>query len=203
MADDDRREERLIEIPEDRPDFDAIADETETADPGDLPRALGMGDDESDRGRKRQRQSPVRGEVTFFSIEIPTTLYVLYSAWADRQEDMLRRQVEHEVPVEERLEPLPETHEEAFQRYLMEACGRDAEADDLRPDGEQQYNFVGFIGKGFRSLVRQYAAEEYEHGLRPQLREQRQLIKERLRDRLEEWSDEDLEELLGPTGEET
>lgn len=202
MADDDRDQERLVEIPADGPDFEGIADEVDTADPGDLPRGMGSQADESKPGKKK-RSTPMQGEVSFLRVEIPLQLYAaLYQAWVARQEEIIRTEEEHRVPEAQRTPPLPETDEECLQRYIMEACGRDALLDESRALGEHQYNFTDWIGQSFAGVMRDYEAKKYDQTIRPALREQRDLWRERLQARHPDWSADDIEEELGPSGEE-
>lgn len=188
MADD---KDKLVEIRDNAPDWEGLASTLTGTTQGDLPTAMGGGGIRTSRRRPRDGSSPIRAEVTFLRVPIPMKAFVLFAAWEEGQETN-----------EDREEPLPDTQEERFQIYLMEALGRDAEQDDVRPDGEKIYDFEPFLGKSFGQLLHDYRLHHREDQIRPALQAQRAQMKQRLVAQLPEWDPDRIEILLGPTGEE-
>lgn len=178
----------LIHIPDDEPDFSGIAKGIEAEEPGDLGPSQPLGTDEPVRRRTRSDQSPTRAVLQYLQVDLPPALYPLFGAWEKRQLALNRA--------------LPEDLAIRYQQYIVGACGRDAAQDDIRPAGGQEYDFDAFIGKSFVQLLRDYGAATWDRDVRPALRDQRALLKARLAERLPDWGDDDLEEALGPTGEE-
>jgi hypothetical protein len=198
MADDNQP---IIQIPDDDELFRiaqaAIQGQMGTDQgPGDLPQ-WDEGDThdtpiESDK-RLNASRSPIRGAVAYLHFLLPNDCYLLFSAWDERQ-----AQKKAETPEAVAWDAVREP--DKIVDWIRGMAGRDVEADEMRNTDERHYWFGGlFRGLTYKKLIVDTHMRGFETQLKDQLRLVRSQQRDRIRQRLgSEWTDEAIDDLLGP-----
>ena len=165
-------------------------------DEGDLPDWNPLdGDDDpgASTPRSNGKKSPVRGAVAYVGFGVPMDCYLAFTAWDEQKAKALK-----DTPDEAAWEATREA--DKMVDWLREMVGRDLEADEGRHPDERHYWFGGlFQGLTYKKLVVDTHMRGFETQLKQQLRLVRQQQMDRIRQRLGgEWTDEAIEDLLGP-----
>lgn len=192
MADGDN----LIEIPDDD-ELLSIANQVNSGqfgtegDDGDLSLTdLTGGDSDPDERPYQPRKTPARGAVSYLSIGIPLDVYVAFAAHDERD-------AKHDPQYHEAT---PEA--ERFVQWLQSVVGRDMEADERRPADQRQYWWGGlYRGLSYQKLVEETHRKDDGTKLRQQLKHLREQQIARVRAKLGgDWTDDAIDDLLGPDG---
>lgn len=198
MADDTRR---LIEIPDDD-ELLRIAQAAVQGQPGadegegDLQQwnLNESGDDPPAAGeRSHGSRTPIRGAVAYLHFPLPNDCYLLFSAWDERQ-----AQKKAETPEAVAWDAVREP--DKIVDWIRGMAGRDVEADETRNPEDRHYWFGGlFRGLTYKKLI----VDTHMRGFETQLKEQLRLVRSQQRDRIRqrlgaEWTDEAIDDLLGP-----
>lgn len=164
-------------------------------DDGDLPWPDDGDDgDRPDASRRYERvQSPVRGAVSYVSFGVPMDCYLAFTAWDEREAVRVQNTADESAwgAVSER---------DKMVQWMRGMVGRDLEADETRTPNERHYYFGGlFKGLTYKKLVIDTHMRGSTAEWKKQLRLVRSQERARVRERLgPEWTDEAIDELLGP-----
>lgn len=154
---------------------------------GDLDLGTQDAADTPDAPKENRRRSPVHGHVSYLNFSVSRGTQLLFEARDERAK-----------ATGEWTEDLPEA--ERFSIWIDEIAGLDVSADEHRPESDRHYDFGSlFRGMGFKSLIVKTHMRGYEQKLAQHRRQMREDYKARLQKVLgAEWSDEQIEDLLGP-----
>ena len=141
-------------------------------------------------GRAPERRTPIRGHVNYLSLGIPMDIYLAFSAY---DEQMIRLESPNWMQTSE---------SDRMVMWIQSMVGRDLAVDEQRATDERLYWWGGlFRGISYRNLVMDTHMKGYDAKLKQQLKLLRTQQYERVRLQLgPEWTDEAVEELLGPMG---
>lgn len=192
----DETQQPLIEIPEEDELLQiansAVNGQFGTEGDGDMPDWDLTGADDGVNTRTdngpMNRRTPMRGAVAYLYVGIPMSVYHAFTGY-----DEQRHRVEGDA-----WDNLRE--EERITTYLEELVGRDMQADERRPPADKVYWFAGlYRGQTFKSLVEAAHAKDDEAEFQKRNRLLRAQQRARFRERMgSEWTDDQIDEVLGP-----
>lgn len=144
----------------------------------------------------KKARSPVIGSLSFLQVDLPLITLDAFQTWLlDANHDQLPNPIGGEpIPYKSLFRAQVESGEysEAYAEFLLDAIGRDMDADADRPLTERHYNQEAWLGKSFRSTLAQYQAAQVQSAVEQALGQYKHSALERFQ---AQWPDLPVDQL--------